>query len=110
MWQEMKRSTDQATRAADAAENTIKYTRESFQSDQRAWVGVKSIQIDGKIEKGSKLQAFIEMHNSGKTPAIEVAIGKSHGAKYPTKQILSSPIKEAKLAIPPTVGFTNIQV
>jgi hypothetical protein len=67
----MKRATEAATSAAQTASDTLKFTRDSFKDDQRAWLGVAEFHtIDFSAARG--LIVDISFFNSGKTPARDV--------------------------------------
>ena len=69
-----KASEDAASRASEA----IKSTRESFQQDQRAWIGVSEFRTIN-FDEVNGVQVDVSLINSGKTPArsVEQADGYS---------------------------------
>ena len=70
--EEMRKSTNAATRAAKAAEDSITLTREMSRLDQRAWVA--PIAFEGIPEAGKPLTVNVEYKNSGKTFARNLQI------------------------------------
>jgi hypothetical protein len=74
--QEMKRSTDAATKAAIAAEQSIALAKASTQLDQRAWVAVTSITTK-QPEIGQPYKPVIVVKNSGKTFAKKMRFAGS---------------------------------
>jgi hypothetical protein len=68
-----------AKRGAIASESQVKATQESiqatvnsFQLDQRAWLGANKIGLVDSIDLGSTIKGLIELTNTGKTPAKKV--------------------------------------
>jgi len=80
---EMKKSTDAATKAANAAEASVKQASETAHLDQRAWVG--PIHADGNLpaEVDKDFLISIQIKNSGKTFAKKVGV-KWH--TYPARK------------------------
>jgi hypothetical protein len=60
----MRKSTDAATKAARAADESIRLTREMSRLDQRAWVAAKG--IAGIPEIGKPLTVIVAYGNTGK--------------------------------------------
>ena len=73
-FREMKKSTDAATKAANAAETSVKQATETMRLDQRAWVG--PIHADGNLpaEVDKDFLISIQIKNSGKTFAKKVGV------------------------------------
>lgn len=69
---EMRRSTNAATQAAAAAQDSVKQGRESARLDQRAWVAVSG--IVGVPEVGEDLSIPITYTNTGRTFATNVRL------------------------------------
>lgn len=67
---EMRKSTDAATRAAKAAEDSVMLTRETAHLDQQAWVAVTAISGTPKPDELTNINVLIR--NSGKTFAKNV--------------------------------------
>jgi len=44
-----------------------------MRTDQRAWMGIPTLEVVGKVEAGTPLVIRLVFHNSGKTPAAHVA-------------------------------------
>lgn len=63
-------SANQAKRAADIGEATLKSVNESARRDQRAWVGIHGA-IHRDFAVGSKATVGFAVMNSGKTPALD---------------------------------------
>jgi hypothetical protein len=62
-----------ATNAADAAKESADVAKKTMQIDQRAWIGVESIDaIPRTPETGKTLSANVRMRNTGKTPARNI--------------------------------------
>ena len=53
-----------------ALDNSIAVSR----NDQRAWVGVKEVKFDQVMVIGRTPRIFIQLVNTGKTPAVDVAV------------------------------------
>jgi hypothetical protein len=70
---EMKKSTDAATKAAKAAEDSVTLARENAQLDQRAWVSVESVRLVKPLSVGEEPVVSIVVKNSGRTPAQRLA-------------------------------------
>jgi hypothetical protein len=62
---QMKKSTDAATRAANAAEASVKQVRSTVRHDERAWIAVADMQ--GIPEVGAIFSVNLVAQNSGKT-------------------------------------------
>ena len=62
---EMRKSTDAATKAAKAAEDSVTLVRENAHLDQRAWVVVSD--VSGVPEVGKPFIVTINISNLGKT-------------------------------------------
>jgi hypothetical protein len=69
---EMQKATLAATKAANAAQESITLTRQMGHLDQRAWVATTS--ATGKPEEGKTMPIAVTMRNTGKTFAKNVAI------------------------------------
>lgn len=70
---ELRNATRAARQSATAAENAVQSTRENMRLDQRAWVGIDSIQsIPRSPEVGKPIQIIVKIRNTGKTPALGV--------------------------------------
>lgn len=72
-----------------ATERAVDQSTKTFQADQRAWVGVKSLSMRGAVKPGSELFAVIQVENTGKTPALEVTINHALTFRKPTKESLT---------------------
>lgn len=82
----------QATKeAAAAARNNIETIRDNIRLDQRAWIGITSVALDGEIKKG--LQTKIQLQNTGKTPALHMIIEVTHVRGEPKIEIPAWPWK-----------------
>jgi hypothetical protein len=104
---------DAAKTQATAAKQAIELAEKTLRQDQRAWVGVKEITFRGQVRPGSELFAVIQVQNTGKTPALEVAIENALTFKKPTKESLAGLPKIgpfAKIAIAPNNIFIAIQM
>jgi hypothetical protein len=75
LWQ-MKKSTDAATKAAKAAENSVTLAMKNAHLDQRAWVAVTQIATT-QPKAGEAYKPLIILKNSGKTFAKKVRIAAS---------------------------------
>jgi hypothetical protein len=69
---QMKKSTDAAIKAANAAEASVKQARGTAHRDQRAWVAV--IDTEGIPELGKTFSVNLTVQNSGKTFAKDLNI------------------------------------
>jgi hypothetical protein len=69
---QIKKSTDAATKAANAAEASIKQAKGAARHDQRAWVAV--VDIQGIPEVGTIFSVNLLAQNSGKTFAKNLTI------------------------------------
>jgi hypothetical protein len=69
---EMKKSSDAATKAANAAEASVKQAQASLHLDQRAWVSVESVTLKKPLAVGEEPKVTITFRNSGRTPAQHV--------------------------------------
>jgi hypothetical protein len=69
---QIKKSTEAATKAANAAEASVKQVRKAAHRDQRAWVAV--VDIQGVPEIGTIFSVNVAAQNSGKTFAKNVAM------------------------------------
>ena len=78
---EMRKSTDAATRAAKAAEDSITFARNSAHLDQRAWVA--PIDVTGKPEEGKPYKVAVTFKNTGRTFAKNSPMRSSAGERYP---------------------------
>ncbi len=56
--------------ATELAKQSIDAAQKQVQLDQRAWMGVVS--VDGQVEAGKKIKAIVHFKNIGKTPARRV--------------------------------------
>lgn len=72
-WDEMRKSTDAAKRAADVTEATLKSVTDSSHLDQRAWIGINWIG-PLSLEPNKKATIPTWVKNSGKTPALDVDV------------------------------------
>jgi hypothetical protein len=63
--QQINKSTDAATKAANAAEASVKQVRKTARRDQRAWVAV--VDLQGIPEVGTIFSVNLVAQNSGKT-------------------------------------------
>ena len=66
--EQMRLSTQAATKAADAALGTVELAR----TDQRAWIGVPRFQLVEEPRTGQQFGFKIWLANTGKTPAIDM--------------------------------------
>jgi hypothetical protein len=66
---EMQKSTNAATKAANATENSIAFAKESAHLDQRAWVLAVGVTTKSQAEVGKPIVAVLEIKNAGRTPA-----------------------------------------
>ena len=100
-----------AMRSADAAEKAVEATINSIRLEQRAWVGVKHMRWRREFKKGEKLEAVISVENTGRTPALDVIVKKGSGTVYPTKKILSRPVRgeTALIVIAPNNSFASLR-
>jgi hypothetical protein len=69
---QIKKSTEAASKAANAAEASVKQVRRTAHRDQRAWVAV--VDIQGVPEVGTIFSVNLVAQNSGKTFAKNVAM------------------------------------
>jgi hypothetical protein len=68
-----KVSADSSARIAAAATKSLEYTHEAIYLEQRAWMGVQSIDArGGSSDSGEKLAVDIVIRNTGKTPAKKI--------------------------------------
>lgn len=81
---EMKKSTDAATKAAKAAEDSVTFARESAHLDQRAWVGPMGIR-GNPPEVNKDFVADVTVKNRGRTFARKVEV-KWHVREVPRQQ------------------------
>jgi uncharacterized Zn finger protein (UPF0148 family) len=68
----------QAANSQQRIENTasLQATIDNFHTDQRAWVSLKNMGFEqGTLKNGDYISAKITLTNTGKTPALNVAIG-----------------------------------
>ena len=87
---EMEKSTQAATKAAKAAEDSVELARSSIEAantasqfDQRAWVTVALVRFTKPLAIGDKISVQLTVHNSGKTPAVARMIGRIEGSTEP---------------------------
>lgn len=59
-----------AEKSANVATDALKANIESFQLDQRPWLGVRTMS-DIRLEAGKTMKVKVTLFNSGKTPAID---------------------------------------
>lgn len=100
-----------AMRSANAAEKAVEATINSIRLEQRAWVGVKRMTWKGELKKGEKLEAVILVENTGRTPALDVIVKKGSGTLYPTKKLLSLPVRGemVMIVIAPNNRFPSLR-
>lgn len=104
---------DQAVASKQLARNTVialEFTKQSFQNDQRAWVGLGEYKV---MEFNAKEPFKLAIHlvNSGKTPAIstEKAINYGLSLTWPTGPPQNPPYKfEPSASIPPQGKYVVI--
>ena len=94
----MKDSTDAATKAAKAAEDSVILARDMNRLDQRAWVAVA--QISGPLQAGEPFVTRIRFKNSGKTFArnaqVRVKIDITNKDAFPDFDTLFDTPKDGK--------------
>ena len=60
-------------------------TKDAMRLDEKAWVSIDSIQIDGEPSLGSPMKFIVKVKNTGKTPALSAAITQQgFGSKQTT--------------------------
>ena len=102
-----------AQTATEIAKRTFDENVNTFQLDQRAWVGMKSLSFRGQVKLGSELYAVIQIENTGKTPALEVTVNKALSFKSPTKETFAQLPKVgafANFVIAPNGTFATVQM
>lgn len=71
---EMRKSTNAATKAAKAAEDNVALARENARLDQRAWVSATILTNDNPPKANKALSGSVVIKNSGKTFARRVSL------------------------------------
>ncbi len=72
-----ERSADVAKEAADASLEANKLNREMFIAENRPWIDVRNIRIDGPLmfdDWGAQVDIAFDVENVGKLPAINMAV------------------------------------
>ena len=102
-WEEMRKSTEAATKAAQIAEATLKSTKDSFERDQRAWIIVEKLLLEDEPRIGQKITVHGRFQNTGKTPARKETLfwGIDIRSSAPPTEIIYSKIyKPIRVVIP----------
>lgn len=72
-------------RMATSSEKSMLATKDAMRLDEKAWVSIDSIQIDGEPSLGSPMKFIVKVKNTGKTPALSAAITQQgFGSKQTT--------------------------
>jgi hypothetical protein len=81
MYCENKKAADAAQSAATTAANALSDTRLSYLDDHRAWIGIALGQIEQFAPNNLAIpfKVTIQLHNSGKTPALDLQAGARFG-------------------------------
>ncbi len=69
-----KDQADAAKKQAESAATSAETARKAMLYAQRAWVGPVSASIDGTIEPGKDVFVVVSLRNTGREPALNVAI------------------------------------
>lgn len=111
---EMKKSTDAATRAAKAAEDSVVSAKDSSHAELRAWVLVVAAGLNVPIKANTPITVSVVFVNEGKTPASEVdtewwtTISTEENPKnFPRNEPLGAP---SKGVLAPSVPFTGVSI
>src|ERR1051325_10357795 len=97
----LKISTDAATKAAQAAQETVRQARDNMRLEQRAWVTAGEARLEKPLVPGKTATFSIQIVNSGKTPALDVHItGSAYIAREPMPEVPPNAIKESSLIGP----------
>ncbi len=70
------RGVKEAERAAKAAEETLRSSRDVAHTDLRAWVGIELVLLDAKRTQGAAhFDVEVQIKNVGQTPALRIGVG-----------------------------------
>lgn len=103
-----QRSVWVAAKSAQIAEQNSRNATEQFRLDQRAWVSIEQIVLQGEIKGGQTMRFAASMKNTGKTPALNVTLKTTvHIAQTGQPEYVFRVEKTEGAAIGPGGGFVQ---
>lgn len=113
MYYANKEAADAARAAANIASQALKSSNDSFQTNERAWIGVTSAN-SSEVQPDAKTTIFLTISNTGKTPGIiEGGMGgcklEVRYAPVPKDETYPSSRKRSRMVLFPNGFLTIVQ-